>query len=70
MYSTENFLTDMSAFLNDYLGIKTCVKKDRDYYKIEMSVSDSSVFLDFIYEGFNKFRFTDKYCRYARRVKI
>ena len=34
------------------------------------SVSDSSVFLDFIYEGFDNFRFTDKYCRYARRVKI
>ena len=68
--TSNNFLTGMSAFLNNYLGIKTCVKKDRDYYKIEMSFSDSSVFLDFIYKGFDNFRFTDKYCRYARRVKI
>lgn len=68
--SNKSFLDDMSLFLNNYLGLSTKVVQDRKYFKIEMSKADSETFLDFIYFGFEEYKFPKKYEAYARKMKI
>lgn len=62
--SNKSFLDDMSEYLNDTLGLNTVVKPDRKYWKIEMTKGDSKLFLDWVYTGYDEFRFLDKYYRY------
>ena len=62
--TNKDFLLSMSEYLNSNLGTKTIVKPDRKYWKIEMLKADSLVFLDWVYKGYEQFRFLDKYYRY------
>lgn len=62
--SNKNFLESMSNYLNKNLSTDTVVKSDRKYWKIEMSKRDSKLFLDWVYRGYEQFRFLDKYYRY------
>lgn len=62
--SNKIFLDDMANYLNNILGIHTEVKKDRTYWKIEMRVSDSNVFLNWLYSGYKYFMFLDKYKKF------
>lgn len=62
--SNKEFLLDMSNYLNSKLGTNTKVKPDRKYWKVEMNKADSTVFLEWVYSGFDEFRFKDKYYRY------
>lgn len=62
--TNKDFLLSMSDYLNNTLGINTIVKPDRKYWKIEMKKVDSKVFLDWVYQGYDGFKFLDKYYRY------
>lgn len=63
--SNKKFLLDMSNYLNNRLGINTEVKPDRKYWKVEMRKEASAIFLDWVYTGFDEFKFIDKYYRYS-----
>ena len=62
--SNKDFLEYMTKYLNNLLGIHTEVNKDRTYWKIEMRVNDSSVFLNWLYNGYKDFMFSDKYKKF------
>lgn len=62
--TNKDFLLSMSEYLNSNLCTKTVVKPDRKYWKIEMLKADSLIFLDWVYKGYEQFRFLDKYYRY------
>lgn len=62
--TNKDFLLSMSDYLNKTIGTNTVVKPDRKYWKIEMVKRDSKLFLDWVYKGYEQFRFLDKYYRY------
>jgi hypothetical protein len=62
--SNKEYLEKFSEYVNKTLGTSTEVKPDRKYWKIEMRQHDSKVFLDWVYQGFEDFRFQDKYSVY------
>lgn len=62
--SNKEYLEKFSEYVNSTLGTSTEVKPDRKYWKIEMRQHDSKVFLDWVYKGFEDFRFQDKYSVY------
>ena len=62
--TNKDFLLSMSEYLNNTIGTNTVVKPDRKYWKIEMVKRDSKLFLDWVYKGYEQFRFLDKYYRY------
>ena len=62
--SNKEYLEKFSEYVNKTLGTSTEVKPDRKYWKIEMRQHDSKVFLDWVYKGFEDFRFQDKYSVY------
>ena len=62
--SNKEYLENFSEYVNNTLGTSTEVKPDRKYWKIEMRQHDSKVFLDWVYQGFEDFRFQDKYSVY------
>lgn len=62
--TNKNFLLALSMYLNNTIGTQTVVKPDRKYWKIEMSRKDSTIFLEWVYRGYEDFRFLDKYYRY------
>lgn len=62
--SNKEYLEKFSEYVNKTLGTSTEVKPDREYWKIEMRQHDSKVFLDWVYQGFEDFRFQDKYSVY------
>ena len=62
--TNKDFLLSMSDYLNKTIGTNTVVKPNRKYWKIEMVKRDSKLFLDWVYKGYEQFRFLDKYYRY------
>lgn len=62
--TNKDFLLSMSDYLNKTIGTNTVVKPDRKYWKIEMVKRDSKLFLDWVYKGYEQFRFLDKYYHY------
>lgn len=62
--TNKDFLLSMSDYLNKTIGTNTVVKPYRKYWKIEMVKRDSKLFLDWVYKGYEQFRFLDKYYRY------
>lgn len=62
--TNKEYLEKFSSYINDNLNTSTEVVPDRKYWKIEMRKGDSRRFLDWVYQGFEDFRFQDKYSVY------
>lgn len=66
--ASQEFIQGVINCVNKYLNLncKLSIAKIRgkEYPKLEMTVEDSLKFYDFIYKGFEEFRFKDKYDKY------
>lgn len=68
--ASKLFIEGLSNILDKHLNIKCPISKAKVngviYPKLELSVSDSKKFYNFIYKGFEDFRFQDKYEKYLK----
>lgn len=62
----KRFMESFATSINNNLNIGVKVVPDRSYWKIEMTKKQSKIFLDFVYKGYDDFRFPDKYDNYKR----
>ena len=67
--TSESFITNLIQFVNEkfcvnYIMTYSSNSRHGKYPKLELRKVDSKNFLDFIYCGFDEYRFLDKYSRY------
>lgn len=66
--ASTDYIQGLTDYINKKFGfnyeVTTSTIKGVSYPKLEMKALDSITLLDFIYKGFEDFRFNDKYCRY------
>ena len=66
--ASEPFITELISSLNSNLGTRCKLSYHSTtgikYPNIEMSVKDNMTFYEFIYRGFDDFKFQDKYTKY------
>lgn len=73
--ASTDFIDGLTKFLNRKLNFNYSVSiakvRGVEYPKLEMRVKDSLKFYDWVYKGFDDFRFIDKYSKYQKlKVKI
>lgn len=68
--ASESFIDGVIRFLNKKFSFNYSVSyahtKSGVYPKLEMHVQDSRIFYDWVYEGFEEFRFQDKFNKYQQ----
>lgn len=68
--SNKSFIEDLCLFINNLLGLDIKVKPDRTYHKLELTKTQSKIFLDYVYLGYSQLRFKRKYNNYKYKDDI